>query len=63
MKKTPEDIIILHICNKNMNTWYMVTEIWCALNECTDGWTDGQMDRKSEELLSLTLNLVADLYC
>ena len=42
MKKTPEDIIILHICNKNMNTWYIVPEIWCALNECTDGQTDGQ---------------------
>ena len=58
MKKTAEDIIILHICNKNMNTWYIVPEIWCALNECTDG----QTDRKSEKLLSLTLNLVADLW-
>ena len=39
MKKTLEDIIILHVPNI-MIRWCMASEIWCAMY----GWTDGRAD-------------------
>ena len=39
-KKTPEHIIILHMCTKIMIRWCIVPEIRCA----TDGRTDGKSD-------------------
>ena len=44
IKKTPADIIILHMCTKNYDQM-MVPELWCA----TDGQVDGQMDGRTDE--------------
>ena len=33
---------------KIMITWYLVPEIWCAMDEQMDRSTDGQTERKSD---------------
>ena len=40
MKKTPEDIIILHMSTKNYDHMMIIPEIWSP----TDGQTDGKSD-------------------
>ena len=42
MKKTPRDIIILHMCTKIMIRWCTVPEIWCVTNRWMDGKSDIQ---------------------
>ena len=46
MKKTPGDIIILHMCTvpKIMIRWCAVPEIWCATEERMDRRTDRKSD-------------------
>ena len=38
MKKTPADIIILHMCTKNYGQMMYGALIWCATDRWTGGW-------------------------
>ena len=52
-KKTPEDIIILHMCTKNFDQMVTVPEIWSATDGQTDRRTDGRTDNEIMKDFSL----------
>ena len=47
-KKTPGDIIILHVSQKFWSD-HVVPEIWCAMHSWTDGQMDGWMEGQTDE--------------